>query len=327
MSKLTEMKASVFFDKPEMYEGFGIDVQGKTKSTPLNLPSEELIKKFLSEPEIIEKMQTYVRAFGRKAGSNPLILAGTIADIDDNLNRTYKAMAKQNFVGNNEAFDAFSGSEGYDLDIGNWKKQQHDERGIDVMSHFDGDSFDAFQTVNEIQGFDNFDGFEGFSFKSLLKKAGDFAGDAIGKYGSMLPIPGAGLASKAFNTVRSIGNGIKKDAKDSANAVQVTKNLDGNARLATAQSDAITAGLTPEQVKSIVDKATAGKDAKIKEHLDVLDTVVKTTVPEKILTKVKDYFQVFKDEQTKKEIAKNTPVLIGILALAVVLTYILARKS
>lgn len=275
------------------YEDFGINTDnikgGITLKGKGALPSEFIEKKIISDPKIMEQMSVYVSMFGRKPHRNPIILASQVADIDEKLRNSYKAIARSNYNGAEEHFENYTSSSGYKYDEQNFVSETEKQKGVDVQG-FEGESFEG--------------------FLPLLALTGDKR-----------------VQQGGLKIIKHIGGKLKKKIKSKAKASQAVANNQADARLSNAKADAISSGVSAEQVNSIVNNSANETRGINKRNLEILDTVVKKTVPAKILEKMKGVIDEYKAQETAKELGKQMPILVGVLIGAIVLTIIVMKVS
>jgi hypothetical protein len=270
-------------------EGFGFNLKATKNAQGVELPSDFIAKKIISDPAIMGQMAIYVKLFGRKPSTDPILLSAQVASIDKNLRDSYKRISRQNFIGTAENFEHFTASLPYKADELSYVEEQEKQKGI-AINHFGGE---------ELEG-----------FLPFLAPAGLKLGQRLGK-----------------SLIKKIGKKNKKKVTEATQQTATANNLQAKADLNASQASAVRAGVSPEMVRQIVgDQAKADREI-AKRNLEILDTVVTTVAPKKTLDKLKDMFQEFKDKETQKEITKNVPVIIGVMALVGVLAFILGRKN
>jgi hypothetical protein len=272
----------------DSFEGFGFNVKTLKNEKGVELPSDFIAKKIISDPAIMGQMAIYVKLFGRKPQKDPILLSAQVSDIDQKLRENYRKRTRQNFVGTEENFEHFTKQPAYKIDESMYVDEIEKQKGV-ANNHFD-------------------EGFEGFLPL--------FAPDAL-RLGKKL----------GGKLIKKIGRKSKKKAVEATQQTATANNLMAKSQLNASQAEAIRAGVSPEMVQKIVGDQ-AKKDREIaKRNLEILDTVVTTVAPKKTLDKLKDMFQEFKDKETQKEITKNVPVIIGVMALVAVLAFILGRRN
>jgi hypothetical protein len=273
-----------------------------------------LIKKFLSEPNILEQMSVYVSLFGRKPNTDPLILASQVADIDQKMRNSYKALAKSNFKGAKEHFDNYTKSSGYAFDENQFVKEQENKRGASLETG--GNELECFDAVAKLTDAGN--------TAVSTATGGAVGGGAVTTFLGMLG-GSKGGAKKMSDAIKKAGAVVKLAKTSEAEKNQAITNEQSQARLSKAKADAIASGVPIAEVNSIVSKS-ANKPIEQIRNLNTPDTARLQATPITILEKVTEVANEYKENEKNKEIGKMMPYIIGVLLATVVITYFIVKK-
>lgn len=267
----------------EQFESFA-----KRVKTPIGENLETTLMRFIHSPSVNEVIDRYLINRGLTPAPTPENKAFQVQSVAKKLQTKFKRNKRQKFVGSDENFEAFAGTESFNEEM------------------------QSFVEANErMEGFDGSEGFDSEHFEAFLP--------------AVLPVAkgGSKIAMKAVKAVgKKMAEKKQKDAKSKAKA----DNAEARANTEFAKAEAIRAGVPPEIVEQVASRVTKDVNAKTRSNLAITGKLLEKAIPQKIMNELAQMKNRYVEEQTRQQVNKMIPIMIiGIVAI-IIITLFIAKK-
>lgn len=292
--------------------------------------SQSSLLRIVNDPNVIAKMQAYLRLHNVEPASTPLLMAGQVEQIKRLYRKQYRRDTRKKFT-DQESFDAYSKTDGYLVDQEGHVIESEKQRGF---YGFDDTETEHLLPLMAL----------GMAKKFISSPLGHKITGAIGKLGGkvLAKITGAKNQQQQADTAQS--NADLEQQK--ANALRAGVPAD--------QVNAVTrlAGLSAGELLQISQKVNDSNDERLSdmvrqlktqlsEHKNMTGETSKTdalTIAQQIidghkkssskaLDALSDAVTNFKSSQTNQAIGKKMPLIIGGIIVAILIGVLFARMA